>query len=374
MDKNEIKRANRKALPQFMLIMVICFIIGGTIGFCSAKYGLNTLAGGMKTAGMFFGTYIAPWLMLAAAVIVPVVCVPIYQSATKLLASWDGENEEMSDTIDEKLSIVLWVTSAAFILSYFLIAASYANGFETFKTETSGALFLAGIIGFLTIMIEAVIFQQKCVDTTKKMNPEKTASVYDTKFQKKWMESCDEAEKIMIGKCAFKAYAATNTVCSILSIVLAICALVFGIGFLPSLVVCLIWIVNQAHSKQSHQEMLDHVEGLLQKLELPYRILRLCGGDMSFTAALCFDFEVYSEAQKRWLEVSSVSNFDTYQANRLKCRYRNAEKKTELCHTLNGSALALPRIVAALLENNQTPEGIRIPKALVPYCGFDMID
>ena len=136
----------------------------------------------------------------------------------------------------------------------------------------------------------------------------------------------------------------------------------------------LVRIDTPEHSKQSHQEMLDHVEGLLQKLELPYRILRLCGGDMSFTAAICYDFEVYSEAQKRWLEVSSVSNFDTYQANRLKCRYRTAEKKTELCHTLNGSALALPRIVAALLENNQTPEGIRIPKALVPYCGFDMID
>ena len=128
------------------------------------------------------------------------------------------------------------------------------------------------------------------------------------------------------------------------------------------------------HSKESHKEMLEHVEGLLKKLELPYRILRLCGGDMSFTAALCFDFEVYSEAQQRWLEVSSVSNFDSYQANRLKCRYRNADKKTELCHTLNGSALALPRIVAALLENNQTPEGIRIPAALVPYCGFDIID
>ena len=129
------------------------------------------------------------------------------------------------------------------------------------------------------------------------------------------------------------------------------------------------------HSKQSHQEMLDYVEGLLKKLELPYRILRLCGGDMSFTSSICFDFEVYSEAQKRWLEVSSVSNFDTYQANRLHCRYRRTEdKKIELCHTLNGSALALPRIVAALLENNQTPEGIRIPKALVPYCGFEMID
>ena len=129
------------------------------------------------------------------------------------------------------------------------------------------------------------------------------------------------------------------------------------------------------HSKESHKEMLEHVEGLLKKLELPYRILLLCGGDQSFTSSICYDFEVYSEAQGRWLEVSSVSNFDTYQANRLKCRYRNSEtKKTELCHTLNGSALALPRIVAALLENNQTPEGIRIPKALQPYTGFDMID
>ena len=127
------------------------------------------------------------------------------------------------------------------------------------------------------------------------------------------------------------------------------------------------------HSAQSHQEMLDHVEGLLQKLELPYRILRLCGGDISFTAALCYDFEVYSEAQKRWLEVSSVSNFDTYQANRLQCRYRKGDKSIQLCHTLNGSALALPRIVAALLEDFQTPDGIKIPKALQPYMGTDMI-
>ncbi len=138
----------------------------------------------------------------------------------------------------------------------------------------------------------------------------------------------------------------------------------------------LVRIDKPEHSYASLKEMLDHVEGLLLKLELPYRILRLCGGDMSFTSALCFDFEVYSEAQKRWLEVSSVSNFETYQANRLKCRYRAAadSKKIELCHTLNGSALALPRIVAALLENNQTPEGIKIPKALIPYCGFDIID
>ncbi len=122
------------------------------------------------------------------------------------------------------------------------------------------------------------------------------------------------------------------------------------------------------------EEMKDHVQGLLDKLGLPWHILRLCGGDMSFTSAITFDFEVWSAAQKRWLEVSSVSNFETYQANRLKCRYRGEDKKTHLCHTLNGSALALPRIVAALLEDNQTPEGIRVPECLVKYTGFDIID
>ncbi|GAB6949359.1 serine--tRNA ligase [Hoylesella timonensis 4401737 = DSM 22865 = JCM 15640] len=137
----------------------------------------------------------------------------------------------------------------------------------------------------------------------------------------------------------------------------------------------LVRIDRPEHSYQSLQEMLNHVEGLCQKLELPYHILKLCGGDMSFTSSICYDFEVWSAAQKRWLEVSSVSNFETYQANRLKCRYRHTDDgKIELCHTLNGSALALPRIVASILENNQTPNGIRVPKALVPYCGFEIID
>jgi seryl-tRNA synthetase len=120
-------------------------------------------------------------------------------------------------------------------------------------------------------------------------------------------------------------------------------------------------------------EMVRHVESIVTALELPYRIVQLCGGDMSFTSALTFDFEVFSAAQERWLEVSSVSNFESFQANRLKLRYRDENKKTQLAHTLNGSSLALPRIVAALLENNQTPDGIRIPKALQPYTGFDMI-
>lgn len=133
-------------------------------------------------------------------------------------------------------------------------------------------------------------------------------------------------------------------------------------------------IEKPENSYAALEQMKDHVQGLLEKLGLPWHILRLCGGDMSFTSAITFDFEVWSAAQKRWLEVSSVSNFETYQANRLKCRYRGADKKTRLCHTLNGSALALPRIVAALLENNQTPEGIIVPECLRRYTGFDIIN
>jgi seryl-tRNA synthetase len=136
-------------------------------------------------------------------------------------------------------------------------------------------------------------------------------------------------------------------------------------------------IVIIEHPDKSYETqlyMLKHVSNLLDKLELPYRILRLCGGDMGFASALTFDFEVYSAAQKRWLEVSSVSNFETFQSNRLKLRYRDENKKTQLAHTLNGSALALARIFAALVENNQGPEGIRIPEALQPYTGFDVLN
>ena len=133
-------------------------------------------------------------------------------------------------------------------------------------------------------------------------------------------------------------------------------------------------IEKPENSYAALEEMKDHVQGLLEKLGLPWHILRLCGGDMSFTSAITFDFEVYSAAQGRWLEVSSVSNFETYQANRLKCRYRGDDKKTHLCHTLNGSALALPRIMAALLENNQTADGIVVPECLRKYTGFDLIN
>lgn len=136
----------------------------------------------------------------------------------------------------------------------------------------------------------------------------------------------------------------------------------------------IVCIEDPEGSYERLDEMVNYVQSLVEKLGLPWRILRLCGGDMGFTSALTFDFEVFSAAQERWLEVSSVSNFESYQANRLKCRFRNENKKTQLCHTLNGSALALPRILAALLENNQTPDGIIVPDVLRPYTGFDIID
>ena len=133
-------------------------------------------------------------------------------------------------------------------------------------------------------------------------------------------------------------------------------------------------IEKPENSYAALEEMVAHVESLVNKLGLKYRILRLCGGDMSFTSAITYDFELWSAAQGRWLEISSVSNFETYQANRLKCRYKDENGKTQLCHTLNGSSLALPRVVAALLEDNQTPDGIIIPEVLRPYTGFDKID
>jgi len=136
-------------------------------------------------------------------------------------------------------------------------------------------------------------------------------------------------------------------------------------------------IVRVEHPENSYQalnEMVAHIKDILRELKLPYKILRLCGGDTGFTAAITFDFEVFSTAQDRWLEISSASNFENFQANRLKLRFKNKDGKSELAHTLNGSSLALPRVLAAILENNQTEDGIQIPEVLVPYCGFDLIN
>ena len=245
MDNSEIKNANRKALPKFLLVLVIGAAAGGAVGLLSVRYGLDGLSAPIKAAGAVFGGRVAPWLLVAMAVLIPAIALPLYRNATKLLAGWDGEDEDVSDTADEKLNIVLWIVSAAIIIAYFLIAAAYSGGFAAFEDKMNAYLVLVSIAGFLAVLAECIILQQKCVDAAKKMAPEKTASVYDMRFQKKWLDTCDEAEKAMIGQCAFKAFSAASSVCNALALIFTVSALIFGTGFLPVLVVCLVWLVGQ---------------------------------------------------------------------------------------------------------------------------------
>lgn len=193
MKTDKIKNANRKALPKFLLVLVICMVIGGVAGYSSAKYGLYRMAGTMKDTGAFFGIHIAPWLMLALAVIVPVLCIPIYQSAKKMVAMWDGEDEDAMDSADRKLSAVIWLASAVLIVSYFLAAVSYSGGFATFDSKCNTIAFFISVAAFLGIMAETIIIVQKCVDTIQQINPEKKASVYDIKFQE-WMTAMKPKE------------------------------------------------------------------------------------------------------------------------------------------------------------------------------------
>ncbi|MCD8155064.1 MAG: DUF3169 family protein [Clostridiales bacterium] len=243
-ESGDIRKANHKALPKFVLLALCSAILGMMAGYFASRYGLNTLAGNLKNAGSIFGTYVAPWIIAAIAVLLPVVCVPLYQSARKILAAWDGEDDEAADAIDEKLHVLKWITDSAVIVDFFLIAAVYAGGLHSFDHADTTALVFVGIAAFIMVWVEGIVIQQKCVDTAKKMNPEKTASVYDIKFQKKWLDSCDEAEKLGMAESAFSAFNVTNITCMVLAIILGVSALIFETGFLPSLAVCLIWLIH----------------------------------------------------------------------------------------------------------------------------------
>lgn len=252
MKNDEIKQANKKALPKFLIAMIISAIVGGTFGYFSGKMHIDTITDSMKKSGMFFGELLAPWIMLVIAVIIPFACGIIYNKSKMLFDSWDYEDNDVYDLIDKNISFAIWISSVSLVLSYFLIAATYSCGLEMFGDEKGIVVFFVSIVAFLAIFAETIIIQQKCVDITKLMNPEKNASIYDMKFQQKWLDDCDEAEKIVIGKCAYKAYSVTNSVCAILAIILALGALLFRIGFLPSLVVCFIWIINlSAYCKEA---------------------------------------------------------------------------------------------------------------------------
>ena len=246
MNNNEIKQANQKALPKFIFMMIISMSVGGFLGYFIMRQGINELSGSIKNLGTVFSMHVASWIMVIIAILIPVLCVPIYNKAKKMLEIWDGEDELIYDEIDNKLSMILWITTTAYIFSFFLIAASYSVGLAIFDNNKMFFNFIMSIVSFSIIMIEGIIIQQKCIDNIKKMNPEKRGSVYDMKFQKKWIDSCDEAEKIIIGKCAYKSCLVTNQICAILALLLAIGAFVFDIGFLPSFVVCIIWLVNQS--------------------------------------------------------------------------------------------------------------------------------
>lgn len=238
---DEIRQANRKALPRFLLILILACLAGGVVGFCAAFFGLDAMAAGFHSAGMAFSRRVAPWLQVACVVLELAVCLPMYRTSKREVAAWDGEEEEVSDHIERRMSIVLWISGVIFICAMFLMTASYASGMDG-----SPALLLVSIVGFVAVMAETVIFQQKLVDLCKRLSPEKQGSVYDVKFKKKWMDSCDEAEKILIGKCAYKAYSAVNAACLTLWLVFTLTALFLNTGFLPVLTVCIIWAVSQS--------------------------------------------------------------------------------------------------------------------------------
>ena len=241
MENNEIKQANRKALPKFLLVVLACGVVGGIIGYCAGSADADSLSSGIYAAIFFFGEHVAHWLLLAIAVVTAAVCIPMYRSAKKLLSTWDGEDEDISERADGKITRVVWASNTALILAFFVLTASYCAAHEIIDHVV---FFFLGIVSFLAVLAEAVVLQQKCVDTFKQMNPEKQGSVYDMKFRKKWMDSCDEAEKIIIGQCAYKAYTAVNTTCTALALLCALRAILFGGGFSAALVVCIIWFVN----------------------------------------------------------------------------------------------------------------------------------
>lgn len=239
-NNDEIRQANRKALPKFFLILIVSCLVGGVIGFCGAWFGLEGITGGLAAAGTFFSTRVAHWLLLACAVVIPAVSLPLYFSAKQELARWDGEEEALYARADSRLSCAILINSTLLILSMFLIAVSYSNGFVGM-----GLGGLIALVGFVAVLVETILIQQKMVDLAKRINPEKQGSVYDVKFQKKWLDSCDEAEKMLIGQCAYKAYSAVNITCLVLWMLFALSALFLSTGFLPALAVCVIWGVSQ---------------------------------------------------------------------------------------------------------------------------------
>lgn len=246
MDNKEIKKANRKALPIFIVIMLISLILGGILGIIISEADSAGSTAKWKAAAVAFGTYIAPWLMLLCALAVAAVCTLLCRKGKKILTAWDGEDEVVCDKAEKILSYVLWISNCAYILSFFLLAATYsARNITDFGNLKTLVPFSVSLVSFMAILMETLVFQKKSLDAAKKSNPEKNVSFFDVKFQKKWLDSCDEAEKLLIGKCAYKAFSTVNKVCAVLAGLLAVGSLLFEFSFLASFSVCTIWFVGQ---------------------------------------------------------------------------------------------------------------------------------
>lgn len=243
-DRNvEIKQANRKALPKFILFTIVCALVGFAVGFGAAWLGLEQLTDTLVMLGRGFSRYAAPWLLVLCAVLRPVICIPMYRSAKRQLTGWDGEDEAALETIDCTLTRAQWVSTLFNVIIYFLFGAVASIGVFAVK-DLGGFLFVLSLLAFFVGLFEGLMLERRMVDIAKQIFPEKDGSVYDFNFQKKWLNSCDEAEKIMIGQCAYKAYQASNTACMILWIIFVLSAMFFDTGLLPVLVVCIIWGVS----------------------------------------------------------------------------------------------------------------------------------
>lgn len=241
----EIRQDNKKALPKFVIKMVLCCLGGGVIGFLAAYFGADRLAGVLAAAGDWFGRNLAPWLLAACAAASLAVGLPLYARTRALADRWDGEDMDAYDRIDWQLTRSQKINSFLLIASFFLLAASYAGGFGEGEKAPSRFVGMAvAIVSFFVLIIAQLRLSQKTVDLAKKLCPEKRGSVYDRNFQAQWLDSCDEAERALIGQCAYRAYRAVNLACVILWCVFTVAALFLNTGLLPPLAVCILWGVS----------------------------------------------------------------------------------------------------------------------------------
>ena len=247
-NNDAIKQENRKAIPKFILIVIVSLVGGMALGLGLVSLIGEGFRGAVTAAGLFFTQKVAGWLLIALPVLELAVCLPIYFGAKKQLADWDGDDEAVCGEVETRLSVCIWITGMALILSFFLLAA-FVSGFVSkagTDLDVGPVMFFSALGAFLVNLAVAVILQQWLVDLTKRMNPEKQGSVYDTKFQKKWFESCDEAERAVIGQCAFRAYQAMGRACLVLWMVFALGGMFFDWGFAPAMAVCVVWGVGQS--------------------------------------------------------------------------------------------------------------------------------